>query len=71
MDFLTSDHHFYRKNIIKYCERPFLCIEEMNEFMVGAWNSVVVPYDTVYHLGDFGLGSVDKLFSIEMITFLV
>ena len=32
--------------------RPFADAEEMNEFMIQAWNERVRHDDTVYHLGD-------------------
>lgn len=50
--FFTSDTHFYHKNIIELCKRPYRDIEQMHEEMVNSWNSVVSPSDTVYHLGD-------------------
>ena len=53
----TSDHHFNHANIIEYCHRPFLSVEEMNETMIERWNERVNPDDTVYHLGDFCLSA--------------
>ncbi|MDE8762563.1 hypothetical protein PZB21_25660 [Rhizobium sp. CBK13] len=33
--------------------RPFGSIDEHDEFIIEAWNSVVAEQDIVYHLGDF------------------
>ena len=55
MIFFSSDQHFYHSNVIKYCERPFSSVEEMNEAIVERWNEVVSPEDTIYVLGDFSL----------------
>lgn len=55
MIFYTSDLHFGHKNIIKYDERSFSSIEEMNRILINNWNKRVMPGDTVYILGDFSL----------------
>lgn len=53
--FFTSDHHFGHKNIIKFSNRPFQDVEEMNQVLIERWNEKVGPHDRVYHLGDLGL----------------
>lgn len=53
--FATADHHFGHTNIIKFCDRPFVDAHDMDRAMISAWNSIVGPEDTVYHLGDFTL----------------
>ena len=61
--FFTGDHHFGHANIIKYCNRPFNSVEEMDEMLIDEWNYVVNPDDIVYHLGDiaFSMNELDKI----------
>ena len=54
---LTSDPHFWHLNVIRYCNRPYTTVEEMNEKLILNWNKVVGPDDIVYVLGDFSLAS--------------
>ncbi|MHA1253613.1 MAG: phosphoesterase [Candidatus Helarchaeota archaeon] len=58
--FISSDHHFGHRNIIKYCNRPFCNIEEMNRILIYSWNRVVNPNDTVFYLGDFSLTNFEE-----------
>jgi calcineurin-like phosphoesterase family protein len=53
----TSDTHFWHARIIQFCQRPFASVDEMNEKLIANWNAVVVPDDTVYHLGDFSMAA--------------
>ena len=53
--FFASDYHFRHANIIKYCNRPFNSVDEMNEALVANWNSVVTDADTVYFIGDLSM----------------
>lgn len=53
----TSDHHFGHANIIRYSNRPFENVEEMNEELIKRWNEKVGEDDLVYHLGDFSLAT--------------
>ena len=61
---LTSDHHFGHANLLRFEDKEgryfrgdrFASAEEMDEYMVERWNSVVRPDDKVYHLGDVVMG---------------
>ena len=51
--FFTSDLHLHHKNIMRYCNRPFPSVEEMDEAIINNWNKTVADEDTVYVLGDW------------------
>ncbi|HII81582.1 MAG TPA: hypothetical protein HA261_14620 [Methanosarcina sp.] len=50
--FITSDLHLGHANIIKYCNRPFKNVYDMNKTLVYNWNSTIRKDDIVYFLGD-------------------
>jgi calcineurin-like phosphoesterase family protein len=49
----TSDTHFGHGGILRLSRRAFQSVTEMDTALIAAWNAVVAPGDTVYHLGDF------------------
>lgn len=54
MIYFIADTHFSEENIMRYENRPFKNITEMNEELLSRWNSIVCKEDDVYVLGDFG-----------------
>lgn len=69
--FFTADQHFGHANIIKYCNRPFANVYEMNDYLIKIWNETVTKNDRVYHLGDFALTNNEYLVReyIEQLNF--
>lgn len=61
----TSDLHLGHTNIIEYCKRPFVDTDSMNEALVANWNARVKPADTVFCLGDFGLGKPEAVIALR------
>ena len=51
--FVSSDYHLGHANIIKYCNRPFKDVFQMNETIIKRHNERVKPEDFFYFLGDF------------------
>ncbi len=51
--FITSDTHYGHANIIKYSNRPYKSVEEMDAALIANFNSVVGANDTTYLTGDF------------------
>ena len=61
MQYFTSDTHFFHKKVIEYCNRPFRDVEQMNEYLVYAWNTVVMEQDAIVNfVGDFSFGTTDQ-----------
>lgn len=60
MIYFTSDNHFFHKNVIDFCDRPFENVHRMNEGMIKRWNGTVRQEDTVIVVGDFCFGNSTK-----------
>jgi calcineurin-like phosphoesterase family protein len=54
--FFVSDTHWNHSNIIKFCNRPFKDVDEMNRKLIENWNNKVPEDGLVFHLGDFAWG---------------
>lgn len=52
MTYFTSDLHLGHENIIRFSNRPFSTLDEMNRTLVDNWNSRVTERDDVFVLGD-------------------
>lgn len=57
----TADPHYWHKNIIKYCNRPYANREEMNEDLKKKHNEVVGVDDEIVFVGDIGFCSKIKM----------
>lgn len=71
--YITSDYHYGHKNIVKgvtawdgkdQC-RDFNTIEEMNDRMVKATNSIVAPDDWLICLGDWSFGGIENIWNFR------
>lgn len=60
MIYYTSDLHLGNSNIIKYENRPWQTVEEMDVALIDNWNEVVGQNDEVYVLGDFCFKGASK-----------
>ena len=53
MNYYIADLHFGHTNVIRFDNRPFKDMKEMEEELIRRWNDRVTAGDTVYILGDF------------------
>lgn len=62
--FFTSDLHFSHANIIKYCNRPWSTVDEMDLALVEKWNERITEDDSVYVLGDVFFCATERALAI-------
>ncbi len=58
--FFTADEHYFHKNVIKYCNRPFANLEEMHEALISNHNKIVHTSDITIHAGDFAFVKTEE-----------
>ena len=65
MIYFSADTHFNHQNILRYCNRPFNSVEEMDETITKNFLSVLKHGDILYFLGDmsFQVEPAEKFFN--------
>lgn len=58
--YFTADTHFRHNNIIRFEDRPFLSLEDMEDTIAERWNNTVSDDDTIYIVGDFVFGGYTR-----------
>lgn len=57
MFYITSDLHFFHKNIIQYEKRPFKNLKDMEKVLIKNWNNSLKKHDKIFIAGDFSFGN--------------
>ena len=53
MNYYIADTHFGHENVIRFDNRPFMNVGEMDKEMIKYWNACVSEKDDIYVIGDF------------------
>ena len=56
----TADTHFGHENVMRFCDRPFSSVHQMDETLLENMRQVVKPTDQLWILGDFAFGTLAK-----------
>ena len=67
MIWFSSDTHFSHSNILKYCNRPYSNVEEMDDLIFKNFRSCLKKGDTLFFLGDL---TFDKMKAVEFFDML-
>lgn len=57
----TGDWHLGHTNIIRYCNRPFKDVTEMNSSLINNINELVMPNDRIINLGDVAFKGAEEM----------
>jgi calcineurin-like phosphoesterase family protein len=64
---VISDTHFFHKNIIRYCSRPWESVDEMNEGLIQRWNESIKDDDVVILAGDVAFTNSSNKLAVQNI----
>lgn len=67
--FFIADTHFGDERILKYENRPFANVDEMDQALINNWNNIIRDEDIVYHLGD--VGSISHIKNLNGTKYLI
>lgn len=62
--YFISDLHFGHYNIIRFDNRPFKTVEEMDNTLIVNWNDTINDDDIVYILGDISWYNPEQTYNI-------
>lgn len=65
--FIISDLHFFDKNIINYCNRPFIDINQMNEYLLRQIDNLPAN-SLLWNLGDLSMNNNHSLENLKPIV---
>jgi len=68
MIYYTADPHLGHENVIKFSNRPFSSLKEMDKTLISNWRAVVKPDDNIYVLGDLIFKSADPEAYLKQLT---
>ena len=65
MNYYIADTHFGHHNIINMADRPFQCVQHMEDTLIDNWNRKVSDKDDIYIIGDlfFQHDQIDSILS--------
>lgn len=68
MIYYTADLHLGHENVIKFSNRPFSSVREMDDTIIENWRAAVRPNDDIYVLGDLIFKSADPEAYLKRLT---
>ena len=63
-NYFISDLHLFHENALRFDQRPFDTVDEMNAIIYNNWNSVVTNEDFVYILGDISMKVNEEIIAL-------